>query len=316
MYTLSKLTQATAVKYWGLTFPSFQSKLEKLTPQGLAIAIGAEFLNRPVGLVLAEVDLSRRTAEVLSLLVLEPYQGMGIGTSLLTNLEQELFQQDCTDVHIVYMTGEPTIAVLEHLLKKLHWSAPIPRQLVCRCDRRMLEAPWLYKYQLPAEFEVFPWLKMTPEERLAIQRQQEVEPWISPDLVPFNHEQDLEPLNSLGLRYKGQVVGWLIAHRLTPDTIRYTCGFVRTDLQKMGRLICLLAEAIKLQAAKPEIPNAVWAVSFVRNEMIQFVQRRMVPYGVSMEETRGAFKTLVSTFSLKSSQERLAPSFCSLPLNL
>ena len=291
MYTLTKLNQVTAAKYRGLTFPSFQSKFT-LIPQGLAIAIGAEFLNRPVGLVLAGIDFRHHTAEVLSVLVLEPYQRMGIGTSLLIALEQELSQRNCTEVRIVYVTGEPMIAALEHLLKKLHWSAPIPRQLVCKCDRKMLEAPWLYKYQLPAEFEVFPWLEITLEERVALQQQQEAQVWIPNDLIPFKHEQNLEPLNSLGLRYQGQVVGWVITHRIAPDIIRYTCSFVRQDLQKMGRIIPLYVKAIQLQV-KANIFQAIWTVPLGHISMIHFVKKRMAPYLTSLEETRGSFKSLI-----------------------
>jgi hypothetical protein len=33
------------------------------------------------------------------------------------------------------------------------------------------------------------------------------------DLGPFVEEERIELLNSLGLRYKGEVVGWHITHR-------------------------------------------------------------------------------------------------------
>lgn len=85
----------------------------------------------------------------------------------------------------------------------------------------MSEAPWLNKnYRFSPSFTFFPWQEITPEERLNLQKQQETSLWIPDELSPFKHEENLEPLNSLGLRYEGEVVGWVITHRLSPDTIR------------------------------------------------------------------------------------------------
>lgn len=287
------LENSTAAKYERLTFPSFRSQLLDLESQKSIVAIAASDLEQPVGLALGKIQPDGSSAEVLSIFVAAPYRCAGLGTTLLTRLELELHQKGCTNVKLVYMTNKPTTPALERLLQKCNWTPPEPRMLVCKGKgESVMEAPWMKKYSsLPASYTIFPWLEITQDERLAIQEQQKEHPWIPKDLIPFQHEPDMEPLNSLGLRYKGQVVGWIINHRIAPDTIRYTCSFVREDLQKMGRVISLYAEACKRQV-EAQIPNGIWTVPLVHKSMVAFVKRHLTPYLTSLAETRQTFKLL------------------------
>jgi hypothetical protein len=165
--------------------------------------------------------------------------------------------------------------------------------LICKGQAEtIIQAPWMKRYsRIPSSYSIFPWLEITQEERQAIQHQQETQPWIPEDLIPFQYEKHLEPITSLGLRYQGQVVGWMINHRLSPDTIRYTCSFVRKDLQKMGRIISLYAEAAKLQV-QAKISNVIWTVPVAHESMVNFVKHRWAPYLASVGETKGTFKFL------------------------
>jgi GNAT superfamily N-acetyltransferase len=295
MYTLNRIDNPlTGFVYQGFTFPRFRPHLEVLKPEGSIVAIAASDSDLPVGLVLAEILPDGKSAEVLSIFVLQKYRGRQVGTSLLIRLEEELFSRGCTSVNLVYTTGKSTTLHLEHLLEKCNWTVPKPRMIVCKSTTdKIADAPWMQKSTLPAAYTVFPWVEITAEERLAIAQQQAAEPWIPPQLIPFDSEQDLEPLNSIGLRYQGQVVGWVITHRLAPDTIRYTCSFVRQDLQKMGRIIPLYVKAIKLQA-KAGIPNGIWTVPFIYTSMVSFVQKRMAPYMISIEESKTSWKSLIN----------------------
>ncbi|NEQ87396.1 MAG: hypothetical protein F6K26_47470 [Moorea sp. SIO2I5] len=143
---------------------------------------------------------------------------------------------------------------------------------------------------MPSSYQIFPWVEITQAERKRIEEQQQ-QPWIHPDLVPWKYEKELEPLNSLGLRYQGQVVGWVITHRITPDTIRYSSMFVRDDLQKMARGMALVVNAIQRQA-QVNIPKYVFSVKKTNTAMSNFVKKHMSPYLTSFEESRGSFKTL------------------------
>lgn len=192
------------------------------------------------------------------------------------------------------MTGKSTTPALENLLHKCGWTSPQPRMLVCKGEmEKGIQAPWLKQYsQLPAAYTIFPWREITTQERQAIERQQATQPWIPEDLIPFKYDKQIEPLNSLGLRYQGQVVGWLISHRIFPDTIRYTCAFCRPDIQKKGRMITLFYEAAKLQL-NAKIPHFIWTTPMNHQSMVAFVKYRCLPYLTSIQETRIISKLLL-----------------------
>jgi GNAT superfamily N-acetyltransferase len=292
MYTINRLDNTfAAIAYQSFTFPFYRSRLQGLIASS-TVAIAAADANQPIGLALAEIHSDGR-AEVLSIFVKPSHRQQGVGSALLARLTGELASRGCT-AHLVYTTGQPTTPALERLLQKQDWTLPQPRMWVCRSTTAMIaNAPWMQRQALPSAYQIFPWCDITAAEALAIQQTQGSDSWIPRDLYPFQPEPNLEPLNSLGLRYQGQVVGWMITHRLAPDTIRYSFGFIRQDLQKMGRLISLIANAIQLQINAENIPNGIWAVSCQRPLMIQFVRKHMAPYLASIQETRGCYKSLI-----------------------
>jgi hypothetical protein len=148
------------------------------------------------------------------------------------------------------------------------------------------DASWLKLHNLlPSGYTSFPWVELTLQERELIQKQQAISPWYPEILSPFKEEEAIEPLNSLGLRYQNQVVGWMITHRVAADTVRYTKLFVREDLQPLGRAISLLSAAIKLQLESRETTKAVFTVVANNTPMVRFVYRRLAPYGLSVRQS-------------------------------
>jgi hypothetical protein len=207
-------------------------------------------------------------------------------------LEQVVRQRGCTNALLVYVAGKATTPGLERLLQTCGWGTPEPRMLICRCNRAMRSATWIDRAALPKAFTIFPWAELTDAERQTIQQTQAAAPWIPESLVPFHYEASMEPLNSVGLRYQGEVVGWVITQRFKPDTICYSCSFVRQDMQQRGRIIPLFAEAIKRHYSQPEIPNATWVVPHCYPGMVQFVYHRMAEYMLTMDEFRRSIKPL------------------------
>jgi GNAT superfamily N-acetyltransferase len=292
MYTLTKLERALATSYQGFTFPFFESQLRNIETQNSLVAIGASVKEQPIGLVLAEIQDDRQSAKVLSIFVKAAYRRLGVGMALMRELEQQLWQRGCQKVEITYSNGKESTIALENLLDRLNWTTPQPRMLICKSTtEKIAAAPWLYKHTLPPELKIFPWLDLTPAQRLRIQQQQDRQPWYPKTLTPFNDEIHLEPLNSLALLYQDEVVGWTLNHRIAPNTIRYTSLFVREDLQKLGRAIALLAEAINRQV-NSDIFSGIWTVAVDNRSMVNFVKRRLAPYLISLTETKEASKFL------------------------
>ncbi|MCW5315533.1 GNAT family N-acetyltransferase [Nostoc sp. KVJ3] len=292
MYTIARLQNfGCAFLYSALTYPLYRSRLQSLTIEGNTIAIGASVSDKPVGLALAEI-LGDGSAKLLSIFVESNYRRLGIGTALVNTLEEELILRYCRSIEIIYIADQSTTLALECLLKKCNWPSAKPRMLLCKTTTDdMTNAPWMKLSRLPASYEIFPWVEITPQERLALKKQQEEKQWMASDAIPFDYEQDLEPINSIGLRYKGEVVGWLITHRTAPDTIRYTCSYVRPDIQKMGRIIPLYIRATQLQM-EAGISKGTWTVSLMHTSMIAFVKKHMEPYLISLEQSMESSKLL------------------------
>ena len=302
MYSLNLLDNSfVGYAYQSFTFPLYRSYLNLLQPKGSIVAIGALTENKePIGLALAEIKTNEKSANVLSVFVTSNYRDRGIGTALLSRLEQELAKRGCMNVELTYTTSNPLASALERVIQKCNWLSPIPRHLVCKCDHRNLDAPWLDRdYRLPSSFTLFPWQEITTKERNLLRKQQQEKSWIPSLLVPFQYEENLETFNSFGLRYQNEVVGWILTHRLAPDTIRYTCAYIRPDLQKLARIIYLYQKSIKLHTTRSDIPHGIWTVPFKFKSHVRFILKRFGPYMDSIEESRESSKSLTTSLQVK-----------------
>jgi GNAT superfamily N-acetyltransferase len=289
MATLHLLNSITALSYQSFTYPFYRSRLQRLTPQGNDVAIGAVEDDQPVGLLLAEIEPP--AAVIHSIYVKPSHRQRGIATALLKQLEQTVLRQ-VKELHLVYITGKSTTVALEKLLQSNDWAAAETSMIVCKSTTdRIADAPWMQQSYLPSAFQIVPWAEITTAEVQQVEQQQAANPWIPADLAPSRQEGTLEPVNSLGLRYQGQIVGWVLTHRLDASTIRYTCSFIRPDFQRMGRLIPVYVEAIRRQH-EAGIPNGIWTVPVHHPAMFNFVKQRMAPYMISVEETRRVTKAL------------------------
>lgn len=109
------------------------------------------------------------------------------------------------------------------------------------------------------------------------------------DLVPFDYAAGCDPHTSLGLRYRGEVVGWVITHVIGGDTLRFTCSYLHPDLQKMGRLIPVYESAIR-RSEEQGITKGSWTVPYHHPRMVAFVTRWIAPYADSVGQTRSVTK--------------------------
>ncbi|WP_017718806.1 GNAT family N-acetyltransferase [Kamptonema formosum] len=277
-----------SIEYDALSFPSLKKRWQKYTQRGEILAVSASISEQLVGFVFADILAESQTAEIISLFVAPEFRHQGIGTALQGILEKGLAKNGCRQVSVSYPKTEITDQSLEPMLRKLNWEPPQIKYLLGQTTTDKISlAPWLHKYPLPAGFTVFTWSEVTAEER-----QQILQGGGYPEsLSPFGNAPRIEPLNSLGLRYNGEIVGWMICHRVAPDTIRYSVLYVRERFQKLGRGISLMAEAIKRQIASP-VAYYKCAVSAENPQMLQFLNRRLKPYLSGLSESRQSVKRL------------------------
>jgi len=296
MIEYKKLTQEEVFEFSKMTFPVYGKLLTRLDPAGPYHAVGALSDGRPVGLALGKLHEEKRS-EALSVFVDKNYRCRKIGERLLSELEKIFEELNCTDIGLVYMTGRSTTPMLERLLAKRGFSDPVFRKLVCRAScKTFLPCGWdRYLKKLPAEYKIISWSEVTEADREELSRSNEKDKWIAPDLNPFNFEKDYEPVTSLAMRYRGNIAGWVINHRIAFDTIRYTCSFFRPDLQTAARIVAMYYEAVCRQHAAWPFSQGIWTIPSWHTRMIDFAKRHMAPFLTSLSETRELGKKFKNT---------------------
>jgi GNAT superfamily N-acetyltransferase len=302
---LAVLTRTTGPLFQEMTFPGYRHLLTldrapRHPEQGdtrviAPFGVGATLNGEPVGLVLIEVPSDNRWPEILSVFVRADLRNQGIATRLVGQMEQDLAKRGGVRLEAVYMTGKPGSEAIERVLAKCNWETPVARTISVRFSlQEASTTPWFGRVNLPnPPFEIFSWSELKPEEREKLQQTDAAQKWIATGLEPWRHDAyGYEPISSVGLRYHGEVVGWVINHRVGDDVVRFTCSFMREDLSKRGRILALYTESLsRLREAGVRMCSLVTPVSY--GPMVEFLKRRCAAWVSFVGETRGSGKRLV-----------------------
>lgn len=298
---IRQLNAQDALSFSEMTYKNVQACLNDLQSEirPNLHALGAYVNGKPAGLIVAEGAATNCNAYVYSIYVEPGHRGNGIAGMLLRAMEEIVRQHGYKQLELVYFSNLSSVVSLERVLQKCQWPTSQATQLVFRTTkdttRAMLQDRMFNHQLLQKEYSLFSWQELTQGERAIIQENEGRENWHPSGLSPFHDESRLERLNSVGLKYKGDVVGWMITHRVAPDTIRYSSLFVRRDLQTIGRAAPVLAESMRrhIELGYPQgITNAILFVNVHNVRMLEFVKRRISPYLYSTSEKRVATKGL------------------------
>lgn len=268
----------------GLSFPNLARQAQSRTLREPLLSVTAKLTDGPVGLIVTEYPAPEDAARVLSWYVAPPSRGRGIGSALLAQMEQTAARLGATRLEIAFRADLPDARAIERILGRRGWAVPCPWMLIFTTTMdRMAQVPWLARSRPPRGYEIFSWSELSAADRAHIIESQKRRRWYPEVLSPFQHEDRIESINSLGLRHHGEIVGWLITHRTAPDTVQYTAHFVRRDLQRLGRGLPLIAEALRRQIASG-VPKGLCQVEAKRRSMLDYIQRRFDPYVTSTHE--------------------------------
>lgn len=276
------------------TFPHYRRRAPGPAAAGGALALGARAYGRPVGLALAGWT-GPAEAELLSVYVQPSWRRQGLGTALLEAIEEAARAAGAGSLSCVYTLPGAGAKTLAGLLRRRGWGEPRPRMyLLASSLERILPAPWLDRYVLPDGFETFPWGGLTAAEARRI-REHEGEPgWHGADLSPFSGEP-FEPEVSLGLRHRGEVVGWSMILRATPGYLRYGPLFTAAAVQAQGVALPLLGATIRRHAASPLAGtdgSGLFNLACDNLGMIRLMQRRLLPYAHWVRQSWTSAKVL------------------------
>lgn len=293
---LSLLPPEKKQMYSLLLEPRHRTCLEGIDPYGLSfgllLAIGAEENNIPKGICLLSCYPDLNYAEIHSLSVTPPARRLGIGSQLIKAAEASALEKKCSLIQIQYRKEDYTTPFLEKILEKEKWAGPRKIALRFFFDTRSFHPPWFtHPPPLHHSFMAFPWGHLKKDEKQSILKNYK-QGHFQPAVFPFQ-EETFEKINSLGLRFKKEVIGWMISHRVAPDTIRYTALYVQPEHQYRGSSIRLLVDAIALQQSSP-IRWALFEINLqeASSSWLKFVLKRLAPYAQESITVLQRWKTL------------------------
>jgi GNAT superfamily N-acetyltransferase len=301
MDLITVLTAGTARPYAPLTYPHFRPLLAAFEQfQDLTLAVGYAVSGTPVGLALAQTCADCQAAHLRSVFVHSAYRGKGIGKALLARLEQEVVRRPYPRLDTEYPRGRPETPYWEHILSQRGWQPPQVTCLRCAVIGKvavdaLMAAPWMRQPPaLPPEAELFPWQDLGTDERGYLEGQQAAERY-EHGIEPVLGARPADPLNSLGLRYRGEVIGWMLTVRTAPGRMLYDRLYVDARYRPSGYGVALVVEAIRRQYAQegqlPEV-GGVWRTHVENRPMVQFIRRRFGPYLSSLVEINTSYKEL------------------------
>jgi len=239
------------------------------------VALGARVFASPAGLILARVPGHFQEARIAVFRVSPGFRNNGLGTALITALEERLESASCRGVRILFREAEgEASSAIRAILRKRAWSEPRLKDLIFRVDQRVIDADWMAMPTQPATYRIEPWTDLSEADRRHLQ---DDHGWYPDYLSPFIGLDDLEPLNSLVIKREDAVVGWIITRRIAPDTILYYRFFLHPAERVSGRGIALLAEAIRRQCAT-DVEHGIFSVDADNRAMLRFARRHLAAY--------------------------------------
>lgn len=288
---LQKLTLHEREIYRTFLDQSLWPCLKEHDPWGISgseiFAVGAiDEKGRTIGLAIAVYYRYTFLAQLLSLRTNEDGFDHTIQEQLLFEVAKLFREQDCLVLTHTYSSLAPNVSNLESLFQKAGGGAPQLLMVRCHFDLQAFNPEWFNRYRraaLPAEIEFLPWGKLSSQEHLLLVEMQEQRRFPA-SVSPLYEEKTRDPKMSLVARYQGELIGWIILHRIANDTIRFSTFFVESDFRTSKVPGHLLVQAIVL-AQQSKTPKAIFEFNLEQTgqRWIDFVKKRLAPYAQQIE---------------------------------
>jgi uncharacterized protein (TIGR03032 family) len=275
------LTPANLAPYGELTFPTLapgSSALSRI--EGELLGLSAMAAGVMVGFAIAE----RRAdggAQLLSLKVDPAWRRRGIGTGLLQRLMVFLAKEGIAPLTLRYKASPDISACFEPILSRLGWSQPRTDFVLLEGRSDQLAAiDWADRFPITAPYSLLPWSQLSEPQRAqaaALDAPSELQPPADP--------RGLEPSICLALLHHNTPVGWLLAHRTSATSVRYSSLFVDPAHRSRARALALLAEGFRRQHAVA-IPTARAAIDRRNTAMLRLLKRHLGAHLLAIGRSR------------------------------
>ena len=251
---------------------------------GPAVAFGVESGGRPAGLALAHF-VQPTAVRVAALTVEESLRGLGIGGQLYSRLEAELVARGAVLADVLAANPHP-------FLVKSGWQLGARIATVYSFSKRVGEAPWLQSPIASPSYELFPWLSYGPQDVKDALRLMEND-FVARKLNPFTDPARVFGPSSKGIRYKGELVGWCVTHKLTAGVLQYSSVYVAPKHRRTVAPLIVMGNSIREHLCRSEeLPYGVQAVPPELPEIERFTAKRLAPWADSVERVHVWWKSM------------------------
>jgi len=296
---LPELDSKERIEFRNFTQVDFYDCLRGVAPLKMPVTgvfgIAAFIKDKTVGLLLGSYQEANFKGRIYSIFVKEEFRRQKIATQLFQTVEKFLKEKKCVVVEKKYCAEAPYTEALERLFQSCEWRDPDPLLTQYWFDQTF-GPDWIKTTPpLPEGFQEFNWKQLKPEEEKILRHQRD-QLRFPLEVSPFGRVHQIEYLNSLGLRHKGEVIGWMITHRIYPDTIRFSALYIDPMYRNGPFAIRMLADAcMKHHAVMPSIPWALFEVAEEEAEPIweNFVKKRLAPHAVKTVRYNMAWKAFI-----------------------
>jgi uncharacterized protein (TIGR03032 family) len=275
------LTPANLAPYAELTFPSLApggSALSRI--EGELLGLSAMAAGVMVGFAIAE-RRADGSAQLLSLKVAPAWRRRGIGTGLLQRLMVFLAKEGIAPLSLRYKASPEISACFEPILSRLGWSPPSTDFVLLEGRSDQLAAiDWIDRFPITAPYSLLPWSQLSEPQRAqaaALDAPSELQAPAGP--------RGLEPAICLALLHHHTPVGWLLAHRTSTASVRYSSLFVAPAHRGRARALALLTEGFRRQHAAA-IPTARAAIDRGNTAMLRLLKRHLGKHLSSIGRSR------------------------------
>ena len=255
MYFLSELNSANKASFSGYV-PSLHKHFFLQIGEGSSICgVGAFLFDQAIGLALTR-QVKAGVWDIPWVYVSPRYRNKGVAAALLGELEKIVRQREGNKLIISYSTDNPFKMQIEALLTGKDFAVPKVLLSFFKFEcAAALKLGWVRRYvckealeQRTARFgkyEIFRWAELKDKEKEYLKK---IKGRLYPDwFCPLNGEAKNDPLLSLGVRYEGELIGYLVTRRVGGDTLHIWRSYLKDQYRGSPVYVTLFSTLLHLQ---------------------------------------------------------------------
>ncbi len=271
-------------------FPDLSRKKDRIKKPFSGVLASLD--QKPIGLILATFDQSGLIARVHSFIVHPDHRGKGVGATLLRELEKNLLREECRQVEGYFREHWRSLKYLKKILEKQGWTSPKEELVVVRGEAVKVTRLFMDdRLVLPEGYRFMPFSALSRKEKERIKEKKRTKNWYPDYLDPFIYENTINTATSLILKYREEVVGWVVSHLITKELNEFTNLFLDQAHRSYKLAHLLMRETINLQVATGT-PYFLITSKANDNPMARFLIRHAPHTGVFFTKSLRSAKIL------------------------